>query len=107
MSTASRLFSSPSPIAYLVKERGNGMNALVIYARRRYQVEIVLDGDREIVAVLGALVKYVTARGDGSARLELDGHRYILPPQPGLNELAGVEGKDEPEPQPEAAGADG
>lgn len=107
------------------------MNALVIYARSlesaegfrssladfqtmltqsdggRYQVEIMLDGDREIVAVLGALVKYVTERGEGSARLELDGHRYILPPQPGLNELAGVEGKDEPEPQPEAAGADG
>jgi hypothetical protein len=73
----------------------------------RYQVEIALDGHREIFAVLSALEKHVTERDDGPARLELDGHRYILPPQPGLNELAGVDGKDEPEPQPEVAGADG
>lgn len=73
----------------------------------RYQVEVVLDGDREIATVLGALVKYVTERGDGPARLELDGNRYILPPQPGLNEPAGVDAQHEPEPQPEAAGTDG
>ena len=73
----------------------------------RYQLEIALEGDRELVAVLSALEKHVTERGDGSARLELDGHRYILPPQPGLNDPAGVGGKNEPEPQPEAAGADG
>jgi len=47
----------------------------------RYQVEITLSGDREIVAVLNALVKYVTERGDGPARLELGGHRYTLNPE--------------------------
>lgn len=73
----------------------------------RYQVEVLLDGNREILALLSALAKYVAERGDGSARLELDGHRYILPPQPGLNDPAGVGGEGEPEPQPEAAGTDG
>ena len=73
----------------------------------RYQVEVVLDSDREVAAVLGALVKYVTERGDGPARLELDGSRYTLPPQPGLNEPAGVDAEHVPEPQPKAAGADG
>lgn len=48
----------------------------------RFQVEITLDGDREIVSVLNALEKYVTERGDGPARLELDGHRYTLSPEP-------------------------
>jgi hypothetical protein len=74
---------------------------------RSHQVEVVLDGDREIVAALNALVENVTNRGDGPARLELDGHRYTLPPQPGFNEPAGVDAQYEPEPQPEAAGTDG
>lgn len=73
----------------------------------RYQVEVVLHSDREIAAVLGALVKYVTERGDGPARLDLDGNRYTLPPQPGLNEPAGVDAEHVPEPQPKAAGPDG
>jgi hypothetical protein len=73
----------------------------------RYRVQIALDGNREILALLSALAKYVTERGDGPARLELDGHPYTLPPQPGLNDPAGVGGKDEPEPQTEAAGTDG
>ena len=47
----------------------------------RYQVEIPFSGDREIVAVLNGLVKYVTQRGDGPARLELDGRSYMLLPE--------------------------
>lgn len=47
----------------------------------RYQVEIPFSGDREIVAVLNRLVKYVTQRGDGPARLELDGRSYMLQPE--------------------------
>jgi hypothetical protein len=73
----------------------------------RYLVEIALGGNREIQELLSALAEYVTERGDGPARLELAGHRYTLPPQPGLNGLVGVGGEDEPEPQPEAAGTDG
>jgi hypothetical protein len=73
----------------------------------RFEVQITFAGDREIIAVLNALVEYVTNRGDGPARLELDGHRYTLPPQPGLNEPTGVGGEDEPEPQRETAGTDG
>ena len=115
----------------LCEEARKEMDALVIHARSlesaegfrsgladfqtkltrfddgRYQVEVVLDGDREMAAVLGALVKYVTERGEGPARLELDGKRYTLPSQPALNEPAGVDAEHEPEPQSEAAGTDG
>jgi hypothetical protein len=46
-----------------------------------YQVEIPLSGDREIVALLNALEKYVTQRGAGPARLELGGRSYNLEPE--------------------------
>ena len=46
----------------------------------RYRVEIPVDGDREILAVLSAIESYVCARADGPARLDLDGHRYTLHP---------------------------
>src|SRR5437588_12461676 len=47
----------------------------------RYQVEIPLGGSNaEIVAALNALEKYVSQRGDGPARVELDGNRYTLHP---------------------------
>jgi hypothetical protein len=43
--------------------------------------EVVVDlhsDDAEIVAVLHALQKYVTERADGPARVELNGHRYVM-----------------------------
>lgn len=46
-----------------------------------YQVGIPFSGDREIVAVLNALEKHVTQRGEGPARLELDGRTYMLEPE--------------------------
>jgi hypothetical protein len=86
----------------------SGFRAKVVEAKNgRYEVQVTLGVDREIVAVLNALVKYVSQRGDGPARLELDGHRYALPPQPGLDVSAGEDEEDGSEPQPEAVGFDG
>lgn len=48
----------------------------------RYQVAIPLSGDREIIAVLNSLERYVTRRGDGPARLELGDRSYTLVPKP-------------------------
>jgi hypothetical protein len=46
------------------------------------EVVVTLSGDNaEIVAVLNALERYVNARGDGPARLELDGHAYVMEPE--------------------------
>jgi hypothetical protein len=42
-------------------------------------------GDREIVDVLNALEVYVTHRGKGPARLNLDGHHYTMHPGSTLN----------------------
>jgi hypothetical protein len=46
----------------------------------RYEVQVSLDGDRDINRVLGAIDTYVTERGDGPARLDLDGRRYLIEP---------------------------
>ena len=35
-------------------------------------------GDGEVVAVLNALEQYVTERASGPARVEVDGHRYVM-----------------------------
>lgn len=54
---------------------------LIETAGGRYQVEISLGGSNgEIVAALNALEEYVSQRGDGPARVELDGNRYSLHP---------------------------
>jgi hypothetical protein len=55
--------------------------ATLVEAEGRYQVAIPLSGDREIIAVLNSLEKYVTQRGDGPARLELGGRNYTLLPE--------------------------
>jgi hypothetical protein len=48
----------------------------------RCQVEISLAGgsDQEIVKALNTIEAHVASRGDGPARLDLDGHRYVLHP---------------------------
>jgi hypothetical protein len=46
----------------------------------RYKLQVSLDGDRDINRVLGAIDAYVTERGDGPARLDLDGRRYLIEP---------------------------
>jgi hypothetical protein len=44
-----------------------------------YRVTVELGSDdARIVAVLEALQAHVTARDDGPARVELDGHRYTF-----------------------------
>jgi hypothetical protein len=48
-----------------------------------YSVAVALGSDTDIVAVLHALAQHVTARGDGPARVELDGRRYSMPPTEG------------------------
>jgi|SRR5262245_5446185 len=48
-----------------------------------YEVLIALNGnDADIVGVLDALQQYVTKRGSGPAKVELDGHRYVMHPEP-------------------------
>ena len=50
-------------------ETGNG----------RYQVWVELVGnDRALVRLLRTLEDYVTARGDGPARLKLEGKSYMM-----------------------------
>jgi hypothetical protein len=50
----------------------------------RCDVVIVLGGDdREILAILNALERHVTARASGPARLELGGHSYVMQPNRG------------------------
>lgn len=45
----------------------------------RYQVEIPIGGgDQQIVAVLNALEVHVTRRGDGPARVDLNGYAYTM-----------------------------
>ncbi|MGB2952658.1 MAG: hypothetical protein WBB74_04605 [Gaiellaceae bacterium] len=48
----------------------------------RCHVEISLAGrnDQQIVKALNKIEAYVASRGDGPARLDLDGNRYILHP---------------------------
>jgi hypothetical protein len=44
-----------------------------------YRVAVALRGpDRQVIAVLDAIERYVSTRNDGPARLELDGRRYTL-----------------------------
>jgi hypothetical protein len=44
-----------------------------------YRVVISCKGlDRDVVAALDVIEAYVSSRNDGSASVELDGHRYIL-----------------------------
>ena len=46
----------------------------------RYDVQVILAGDREINRVLGAIDTHVSERADGPARLDLDGRRYLIAP---------------------------
>ncbi len=45
-----------------------------------HSVTIALGSDSDIVAALSAIEQHVTDRGDGPARLELDGHTYMMQP---------------------------
>jgi len=45
-----------------------------------HSVTIALGSDSDIVAALNAIEQHVTDRGDGLARLELDGHTYMMQP---------------------------
>jgi hypothetical protein len=46
----------------------------------RYDVQVNLNGERDINHVLGAIDTHVTERADGPARLDLDGRRYLIQP---------------------------
>jgi hypothetical protein len=46
----------------------------------RYEVQVILSGDRDINRVLGAIDAHVTERAEGPARLELEGRRYLIEP---------------------------
>lgn len=49
----------------------------------RCQVRVALVGsDRVIVSALRALEDYITARGDGAAKVVLDGKTYTMQPAP-------------------------
>lgn len=48
----------------------------------RYEVRIVLKGGRELHAALHAIDMHVTGRADGPIRLDFDGQRYTLEPEP-------------------------
>jgi hypothetical protein len=52
---------------------------LIEYEEDRHRVSVDLSGgDRHIVRVLDAVERHVTERGDGPARLGLDGRSYTL-----------------------------
>jgi hypothetical protein len=59
----------------------------------RSEVVVTLrGGDQDIVKVLNALERYVTERAKGPARIELEGRKYSMHPEPGPS--------SEPEPAP-------
>lgn len=56
-----------------------------------YQVVVALGGDdAQIIAILSALERHVTERGDGPAKIELAGRRYTLHAQPEQTHGAGA-----------------
>jgi hypothetical protein len=56
---------------------------LIEYEDGKYRVAVDLTGnDRHIVRVLDAVERYVTDRGGGPARLDLDGRNNTLHPEP-------------------------
>jgi len=47
-----------------------------------YLLKVTVNGDdRQIIELLNAIETHVTQRGDGPARLDLDGHSYTMHPQ--------------------------
>lgn len=57
------------------------LQAKLVRLNGHWQVEIPLyEGDKEILDALSAIEAYVCARGDGPARLDLDGRSYTLHP---------------------------
>ncbi len=60
----------------------SGFRATLIEAEDgRYQVEIPMGrSNREIIEALNALESYVSSRGDGPARVDVDGRGYTLHP---------------------------
>jgi hypothetical protein len=46
----------------------------------RYDVQVILAGDRDINRVLTAIDAHVNERADGPARLDLEGRRYLIEP---------------------------
>ncbi len=48
-----------------------------------YRVKLTLGrGDKDTLAALNAIERHVTARGDGPARIQMDGSTYTLHPSP-------------------------
>jgi hypothetical protein len=65
-----------------------------------YQLVVALGGgDEQIIAILSALERHVTERGDGPAKIELAGRSYTLHAQPEQTHAAGA-------PAQESAGRD-
>lgn len=60
----------------------SGFGATLIEGENgRLQVEIPVEpSNKKILEALNALEAYVSSRGDGPARLDLDGRRYTLHP---------------------------
>jgi hypothetical protein len=57
--------------------------AVLAEGPRGYEVLIAVNGnDAEIVGVLDALQQYVTNRGSGAAKVELNGYSYVMHPEP-------------------------
>jgi hypothetical protein len=55
-----------------------------------YQVVVALGGsDAQVIEILSALERHVTERGDGPAKIDLDGRSYTLHAQPEQRHAAG------------------
>jgi hypothetical protein len=61
----------------------SGFQAELVQVADGDAVAIALGGnDGEVVAVLNAIQQYVTERADGPARLDFDGHCYLMHREP-------------------------
>jgi hypothetical protein len=80
---ALRIDAASPESAYAMMEALRGFDARLIEDGERQQVVVSLGpSPHRIVDVLNALERYVTARGDGPARIELEGRHYTLHPEP-------------------------
>jgi hypothetical protein len=80
MQTLTILASSPESARGMI-EALSEFRAELVDEGERCEVVVQLGGsDGEIVQALNALERYVTNRGAGPARIELDGRDYTLHP---------------------------
>jgi hypothetical protein len=60
-----------------------GFEAELIAADGIYRIKLTLgNGDKDTLAALNAIERYVTDRRDGPARIEMGGSTYTLHPAP-------------------------